>query len=894
MHYNTACGGSLLHECCHVAPLALRHPFPRCLAPCAALVLDGDDGERQVSYALYQNTGASQKETRPQYLEVSAARRSCWSCCLPNRQAHARGSAQQSHMAAHALRPTQYCLNNPSTSPSALPSVVQKLHPVLQSRSASVGDVLLLRPAGPGRLHAQLVKSDSEVRPAAGLAWVRQATNLLRMAGLETHGSASCVGCLTPLPGLPACVATPLQPLPPLPCPLPVQEARAVHASLGFDVPSEQQAWQSKHPSRQPSRASSQNDLSQLEASPGTAAAAAAAAAGVAAGAAEAPLAGTALSPPAATAAEGRQQSPAPHLAAPRQEHVSPAAKAATASAYVKAVEQAAAADALEEMMPHHKRPKWEHPSDHGPPSLPAAAAPAPGQEVHRKPSGLSALLQHPPPAAHPPLPPAQQEQLRRAAMQQQIAMVSAAQRQAHAQNKPGGVQRPPAAAGVVDTMAMGRTQLAMLQQYRTRLKEGSKEYEECSAHIAALQQSMQHLSRFAKPAAAGAAAAPQPAARPAAAAPPAASTPLQQQMQQKPPAPRPLPLPQRPPVVPMLPKQAVPLPARPPGQPAPAMRQVQIIVGGRPMSVLVQAGMEGRVMQDMMARMSTMMAGQPQQAAAMAAAMAQQAAAAAAAARPAQPATAAARPAQPAAAAARPAQPAAAAPPAGPPGKPATAGPAAPVPAAPAVPSQTPAGGSVTASAQPAAQPVRPSSPGAPQPPQSQPTVSTPPPKPAAAPPVPALGVPSAVQLARPPGASPVILMSRPLLIRSTTVPHAAPAVPSKPAQQAQQPASGAAATAAAGSSGPAPAQAAAKEKPPAAGSAPGSATAQRPAQPAPDASVSLAHMQAALQAFAAGVAVRVPPGEEHRQHVNERLHALASELDALLKGFWQQQGPK
>jgi hypothetical protein len=51
---------------------------------------------------------------------------------------------------------------------------------------------------------------------------------------------------------------------------------------------------------------------------------------------------------------------------------------------------------------------------------------------------------------------------------------------------------------------------------------------------------------------------------------------------------------------------------------------------------------------------------------------------------------------------------------------------------------------------------------------------------------------------------------------------------------------------------------------------------------------------MQAALQSFAAGVAVRVPPGEEHRQHVNERLQALANQLDALLKGFWQQQGPK
>ncbi len=47
---------------------------------------------------------------------------------------------------------------------SSSPLVVQKLHPVLQSRAAAVGDVLLLRPLGPGRLHAQLVKSDSEVR----------------------------------------------------------------------------------------------------------------------------------------------------------------------------------------------------------------------------------------------------------------------------------------------------------------------------------------------------------------------------------------------------------------------------------------------------------------------------------------------------------------------------------------------------------------------------------------------------------------------------------------------------------------------------------------------------------------------------------------------------------
>lgn len=46
---------------------------------------------------------------------------------------------------------------------------------------------------------------------------------------------------------------------------------------------------------------------------------------------------------------------------------------------------------------------------------------------------------------------------------------------------------------------------------------------------------------------------------------------------------------------------------------------------------------------------------------------------------------------------------------------------------------------------------------------------------------------------------------------------------------------------------------------------------------------------MLEALQAFAATVAVRVPPGEAQREHLNERLHTLAEQLDELLAGFWQ-----
>lgn len=48
---------------------------------------------------------------------------------------------------------------------------------------------------------------------------------------------------------------------------------------------------------------------------------------------------------------------------------------------------------------------------------------------------------------------------------------------------------------------------------------------------------------------------------------------------------------------------------------------------------------------------------------------------------------------------------------------------------------------------------------------------------------------------------------------------------------------------------------------------------------------------MVSALQIFAAMLAARVPPGEEQRQHLNERLQALAGRLDALLASFWETQ---
>lgn len=71
---------TLCYECvagsyetpCH---LTLPPPLP---CPVAVLLLDDEEGERAVSYALYQNTGASQKETRPQYLEVGCWEVGCW------------------------------------------------------------------------------------------------------------------------------------------------------------------------------------------------------------------------------------------------------------------------------------------------------------------------------------------------------------------------------------------------------------------------------------------------------------------------------------------------------------------------------------------------------------------------------------------------------------------------------------------------------------------------------------------------------------------------------------------------------------------------------------------------------------------------------------------------
>jgi hypothetical protein len=40
---------------------------------------------------------------------------------------------------------------------------MQKLGPMLEHHSASLGDVLMLQPLGPGRLRATVFKADSEV-----------------------------------------------------------------------------------------------------------------------------------------------------------------------------------------------------------------------------------------------------------------------------------------------------------------------------------------------------------------------------------------------------------------------------------------------------------------------------------------------------------------------------------------------------------------------------------------------------------------------------------------------------------------------------------------------------------------------------------------------------------
>lgn len=69
---------------------------------------------------------------------------------------------------------------------------VQKLHPLLQAHSASVGDVLLLRPLGPGRLQAQLVKADSEV----GRQALRAPSCMAHMASaVSQHGMLACMAC---------------------------------------------------------------------------------------------------------------------------------------------------------------------------------------------------------------------------------------------------------------------------------------------------------------------------------------------------------------------------------------------------------------------------------------------------------------------------------------------------------------------------------------------------------------------------------------------------------------------------------------------------------------------------------------------------------------------------
>jgi hypothetical protein len=54
--------------------------------------------------------------------------------------------------------PTNNCV---ACLPACLP--MQKLGPMLEHHSASLGDVLMLQPLGPGRLRATVFKADSEV-----------------------------------------------------------------------------------------------------------------------------------------------------------------------------------------------------------------------------------------------------------------------------------------------------------------------------------------------------------------------------------------------------------------------------------------------------------------------------------------------------------------------------------------------------------------------------------------------------------------------------------------------------------------------------------------------------------------------------------------------------------
>lgn len=53
------------------------------------------------------------------------------------------------------------------------PACLQKISTLLQRHNAAVGDVLLLAPLGPGRIAATLLRSDSEVRRAAGRLFTR-------------------------------------------------------------------------------------------------------------------------------------------------------------------------------------------------------------------------------------------------------------------------------------------------------------------------------------------------------------------------------------------------------------------------------------------------------------------------------------------------------------------------------------------------------------------------------------------------------------------------------------------------------------------------------------------------------------------------------------------------
>ena len=116
-----------------------------------AVLVEGAEGgeggqEREVVYALYARTDP-RKETRPQYVEVG------W---LPVVGQHA-GS-----LCAVCACEAAPCLGSRRQRDTHA-SRLQRLHPLLLQYGAGVGDVLLLRPLGPGRLCAELLKAHTEV-----------------------------------------------------------------------------------------------------------------------------------------------------------------------------------------------------------------------------------------------------------------------------------------------------------------------------------------------------------------------------------------------------------------------------------------------------------------------------------------------------------------------------------------------------------------------------------------------------------------------------------------------------------------------------------------------------------------------------------------------------------